>query len=84
MKLMGRYDTRLITAVSCAASILSLGVLLWIGLRFFNPWITLVAVTLMAVSPMDLAVARRAWQDEVLGCVVLVIVGLSCELGAGS
>ncbi|UCD14792.1 MAG: glycosyltransferase family 39 protein, partial [Candidatus Omnitrophota bacterium] len=54
--------------------------LVLIGLRFFNRWVTLVAFGWMSVSPMDLAIAQRAWQDGVLALVALLLVYVCAEI----
>lgn len=79
MKVTYSGDPRLLTLVSCVSSILTLAAVGWIGLRFFGPWQTFVALLLMSVSPLDLAMARRAWQDSFLGCVALWMVALCLE-----
>lgn len=82
MKLSETSSSGTVAAVSCAASMAGLVVLCWVGWRFANPWVALLAVSIAAVSPMDLALARRAWQDEVFGCVALWLMALSLELAA--
>jgi len=80
MKLSGARDARAGEAVSCLLSILSLGLLAWIGTRFFNPWIAILAVTLLAASVGELGMARRAWQDITFGFTSQVMVWLTCEI----
>jgi len=67
-------------AVSFVSSCLSLLVLAWIGLRFFNPWIALAAVTFLAVSVGELGSARWAWQDCTFGLFGLLLMYATCEL----
>jgi hypothetical protein len=74
---------RLLTLVSCVSSILTLAAVAWIGLRFFGLWQTFVALLLMSVSPFDLAMARRGWQDSLLGCVALWMMVMCFEIQKG-
>ena len=67
-------------ALSTAASILQLAMLAILGLRFFNRWTVLIALALLAVSPQDLAMARRTWVDGVSGCVAMIILWLCVEI----
>ena len=80
MRLTGSYDETVGTYVSCACSIIAFAIVALMGVRFFNPWVTLCALLFMAVSPVDLAMARRAWQDSLVGCVGLALIYLSCEI----
>ena len=66
--------------VSRAASIISLFILALIGIRFFNIWVTAIALLFMAVSPMELTIAQRVWGDGVLGAVGLALIYLMCEI----
>jgi len=78
MKISGAYNEMAGTYVSIFASIGTLFILLVMGLRFFNPLITLIALVGMSVSPMDLAMARRCWQDSLLaffGTLYVYIIG---------
>jgi len=80
MKMTKRTDEKVGAYVSCTFSIISLLLLIVMGLRFFNPWIALSALLFTTVSPMDLAIARRTWQDAMLGCVGLSLIYFCCEL----
>lgn len=80
MKMTNRVDTGLGAYMSCFFSIISLLILIALGLRFFNRWITLYALLFMSVSPLSLAIARRTWQDAMLGCVGLLLIYLCCEI----
>ncbi|MDB4349593.1 hypothetical protein OAA99_01410 [Omnitrophica bacterium] len=80
MRMTNITDARAGAYVSCFFSVLSLLVLMAMGLRFFNRWITLYALLFMSVSPMALAVARRSWQEAFLGCVGFILIYLSCEI----
>jgi 4-amino-4-deoxy-L-arabinose transferase-like glycosyltransferase len=80
MKVTGWRDASAGVAVSVLASCLSLLVLAWIGVRFFNPWIALAAVCLLAFSVGELGTARRAWQDATFGFLGFLLVYVTCEL----
>ncbi|MFA6078280.1 MAG: hypothetical protein WC779_00830 [Candidatus Omnitrophota bacterium] len=81
MKLTGIMNEKAGAYISTAFSILSLILLIVLGLRFFNPWATLAGLLLMSVSPMDLAIARRSWQDAMFGFMGLGLIYLASELG---
>ncbi len=74
MKLSGTNTEKTGAYLSFAASILSLVLTALIGLRFFNPLTTFFALLFMAVSPMDLAVSRRSWQDALFGFLGISMV----------
>lgn len=80
MKLINNTDINVGAYISCAFSIISLLVLVLLGLRIFNPWITLFALLFISVSPMDLAIARRTWQESMLGCLGALILYLTCKI----
>jgi len=80
MKVTGVMDMSALSGMSCAFSVLTMILLAVAGLRFLNPWIAFGAVTFLAVSPMELAIARRAWQDGVLGFFGLALMYLCCEI----
>ncbi|MBF0489915.1 MAG: hypothetical protein HQL15_04780 [Candidatus Omnitrophica bacterium] len=80
IKLIKIPDERSGTYLSIFASIGSLVLLLIIGLRFFTPWITLIAMMGMITSPMDLAIARRCWQDSLFGFVWLFFIYICAEI----
>lgn len=78
MKISGTYSEMAGTYISIFTSVGTLFVLLVMGLRFFNPWATLIALLGISVSPMDLAIARRCWQDSLLafvGTLYIYIIG---------
>lgn len=75
-------DDRAGSYLSTACSISALFVLVLLGLRFFNPWITAAALLLISVSPMDLAIARRSWQDGFFALFAILLVYFCCELSA--
>lgn len=80
MKTINLMDVRAGVYISSFFSIVSLLLLILLGLRFFNKWITMYALLFMSVSPMALAIARRTWQDAMLGCIGLLLIYFCCEL----
>ncbi len=80
MKALNRTDTDVGAYISFAASILSLLFITLIGLRFFDPLVALFALLFMAVSPMELAIARRTWQDALFGLLGLSMVYYVLEI----
>ncbi|HYM82098.1 MAG TPA: glycosyltransferase family 39 protein [Candidatus Limnocylindria bacterium] len=75
MHLTQTANLEITTAVSAVFSGLSLVLLAWIAYRFFDPWVALVSLLFLAVSPLDLAIARRTWQEAVVACFALALVG---------
>ncbi len=84
MTLTGRRDEMAGAAISCTASIAAAFVLAWLGLRFFPPWATLAALLFLAVSPADLAIARRAWPDALIELEGILLAWMACEITRGS
>ncbi len=66
--------------LSCFFSILSLVLIIVAGLRLFNPVVALSALLFLAFSPMDIAVARRSWQDALFGFIGLGIIYFTSEI----
>lgn len=84
IKIAGSADTQVLSYLSCAASVVSLLILALMGLRFFNWESAVCAVLLSSVSPLDLAMARRAWQDGIFGLFGLLLVYSVCEIARDS
>jgi len=80
MKLTGKIGMDTGAYISVSASILSLILLVILGLRFLNPVVTFYALLAMSVSPMELAIARRTWQDALLGLCGFLLIYLACEI----
>jgi 4-amino-4-deoxy-L-arabinose transferase-like glycosyltransferase len=80
MKIGGGRDASAGVAVSCLFSCLSLVLLAWMGVRFFNRWIALAAVTFQAFSMCELAMAQRAWQDATFGFFGLLLLCATFEV----
>jgi hypothetical protein len=84
MALSGRRDELPGASISCAASIASAFVLALLGLRFFPPWAAAAALLFFAVSPADLAIARRAWPDAMVELQGVLLAWIACEIACGS
>jgi len=80
MRLTGKMDESVGAYLSCAASIGSLFILALIGVRFFPFWATLFALVFFAVSPMELAISRRAWVDAPVEFLGLSLVYVAAEI----
>ena len=75
-RVTGRSDPvagEMLSCVTSLATIAATGVLAW---NLLSPWCAALAVLFLAVSPLDLALARRAWQDDVVAFATLVVVAL--------
>ena len=70
----GANTVNLVAAVSLLSSSLVLLLLVLLGRRLADAWTTSAAALLLAFSPMDLAIARRGWQDDVLALFVLCML----------
>ncbi|MFH1798707.1 MAG: hypothetical protein ABH844_05160 [Candidatus Omnitrophota bacterium] len=84
MKLSKNYDVIVGAYLACVFSVISLLLLTVLGLRFFNKWITLYSLLFLSVSAMDLAIARRAWQDSMFAAMSLFLVYLTLEITRSS
>lgn len=80
MKIMNSGDVELGAYISCFFSVLSLCLIVMIGLEVFNGWIALCALLFMSVSPMSLAISRRAWQDAMWECMGLGLIYLCSRI----
>jgi 4-amino-4-deoxy-L-arabinose transferase-like glycosyltransferase len=72
----GRNDPiagELLSFVTSLGVVALTGVLAW---TLLSPWCAALAMLFLAVSPLDLALARRAWQDDVVAFATLVICAL--------
>lgn len=72
-------DPRSVAWLSTVASVGSLAVLALLGLRFLPASAAVAGVVLFAASPMELAVARRGWQDAFVGLIGLILLYVGCE-----
>jgi 4-amino-4-deoxy-L-arabinose transferase-like glycosyltransferase len=50
-----------------------------LGWRFFNRWMVLPGLAFLAVSPVELALAGRGWQDAVVGAWGTLLLWLTLE-----
>jgi 4-amino-4-deoxy-L-arabinose transferase-like glycosyltransferase len=67
-------DSPRAAAVLSAASSVAILVVVWLlGATFFHPWVAAMALLFAIVSPMDLAMARRAWGDEPFAFLTLAV-----------
>ena len=80
MKMANRADVNVGRYVSLVFNILAMGILVALALRFFNPWISLYAALFISISPMDLVISGRTWQDAVVGCMGAFLVYCCCEM----
>jgi len=69
--------------VSAIASILMLLLITRIGLGFLNAWVAVLALLFAVVSPLDLALARRVWGDELVALLALAAAWAFLEHAAG-
>lgn len=83
MKITGSRDVSVGAYISCFFSILSLGVIILIGVRFFNKWAALFALLFMSVSPLSLAISRRTWSDAIIGFFGMALIFMACEIIRG-
>lgn len=67
-------NMRVIAWMSIFWSALSIILLYSLGAKIFGSRIALIASAIMAVSPVDLALARRAWQDNFVAFLALVLL----------
>lgn len=80
MKITNIKDVKAGAYLSCSLSIASLLLVMLLGLRFFNQWITLYALLFLSVSPMSLAIARRSWQEAMLEFIGALLIYFCCEI----
>ena len=83
MKLAGSGTAQAAACVSTIASILMLLLIARIGLKFLNPWIAAIALLFAAVSPLDLALARRVWGDDLFALFALATLLALIEYATG-
>jgi tetratricopeptide (TPR) repeat protein len=79
MKLSGASAEKAAVWLSFAFSLLGFFLAGLLGCRLFNRWVALIALALLSVSPVDLALARRAWQDSVVAGVAVLLLYLCAE-----
>jgi len=82
MKLTGVEDERAGAYLACGASIAALVIAAGIGWRFFGIPAAMIGLILLAVLPPDLMLARRCWQDSLIACWGLAMIGIVMEIDA--
>jgi 4-amino-4-deoxy-L-arabinose transferase-like glycosyltransferase len=80
MKLENVRDEQAGADLSLAASIMTLLLTAWIGMRFFDPWTAVAATAFLAFSVPELGIARRAWTDSLVGLTSLCLVLIVCVI----
>lgn len=73
LKITGQEKGELGAYLSLIASVLVLVLVLTLGTRLADPWTTSAALLLAAVSPLDLAIARRTWSDSLVAMLMLTM-----------
>ena len=72
-----RHDAvagELLSTLASLAGIALAGLLAW---RWAGPLASMLTLLFLAVSPLDLAIARRAWQDTTIAFLTLAMVALA-------
>jgi hypothetical protein len=80
MKLSGVRNEAAGAWISCAASMLALGLTALIGWEFFGPWITVIAMWLLSAFPPDLFLAQRCWTDSLVGLAGLLLLYMALKI----
>ena len=78
--LNGSASEESLARLSAAVSMLTLLLTCIFAWRWFGPWAGLVSALVMAILPVELAIARRAWQDGVFTFASLLVVAAGVEL----
>jgi 4-amino-4-deoxy-L-arabinose transferase-like glycosyltransferase len=73
-----KYDARTLAGLSTAAGILSILLVFLIGRELLGGEVAVIAAALTATSPLQLAMGRRALQDEVFCAAILLTLWLGC------
>lgn len=74
MRVSGDSTVRTAEAVSTVSSVALVALTGVVASEFLGPWIAVVAMLFLAVSPLDLALSRRAWQDDVVALLTCLMV----------
>lgn len=78
-KISGQTPEKSAVTLSFVCSVLTFLVAAAIGFRFFNAWMALAGLALLAVSPVELALAGRGWQDAIVGAFGSLMLYLALE-----
>ncbi|HTO89938.1 MAG TPA: hypothetical protein VMJ70_02295 [Candidatus Sulfotelmatobacter sp.] len=82
MRVTGHRTVETGELLSTASSLGAIGLIGAIGFLALDPWAGVIAMLFLAASPLDLGLARRAWQDDVMS---LLSVGMvACFLVAAN
>lgn len=74
MRLSGDSTVRTPEAVSTVSSVALVALTGVVASEFLGPWVAVMAMLLLAVSPLDLALSRRAWQDDLMALLTFLAV----------
>lgn len=80
MKLTGSASAQAGAAVSFVLAIGSVALVAWLGSRFFNRFVGVLAALLLATYMVELEFARRAWGESTGTFVSLLSLGAACRL----
>lgn len=80
MKLTGSTSAQAGAAVSFALAIGSVALVAWIGSRFFNRLVGVLAAVFLATYVVELEFARRAWGESTGAFVALLSLAAACRL----
>jgi tetratricopeptide (TPR) repeat protein len=78
-KITGTLAEKSAVFLSFAFSCLTFFLTAVIGLRFFDRWPVLLGLAFLAVSPIELALAGRGWQDAIVGGLGILLLYLAME-----
>ena len=79
MKLSGASAEKAGVSVSFAFSLLGFLIAALLGLRFLDRWTVLIGLAFLSVNPLELAIARRVWQDSAIASIGLLLFYLCLE-----
>lgn len=80
MTVMGTTKIEAGMALSYVASVLTLLLVAWLGYRFFNPWVSLMAAVFCATAFTEIWLVRGTPEDGVFGLFGLLELWLTFEL----
>ena len=80
MEIMGTTRVEAGMALSFLSSVLTPLLVAWLGVRFFNPWVSLIASALCATAFTEIWLVRGTPEDGVFGLFGLLEIWLACEI----
>ena len=80
MKIMGTTKVEAGMDLSFVSSVLTLLLVAWLGVRFFNPWVSVIASALCATAFTEIWLVRGAPEDGVFGLFGLLEIWIACEI----